>query len=106
MLRILLRYGIIKEISISNCIAKIISSMCHIFMTDFAYDRPIFLVPLSLLYPSLPVLVRIELRTLPRKNPLPYSVLCFRRRDFIALNIDILVLEYALEGSAPRVWLL
>ena len=74
-------------------------------MTDFAYDRPIFLVPLSLSYPSLPILVRIELRTLPRKNPLPYSVLCFRG-DFIALNIDILVLEYALEGSAPRVWLL
>ena len=29
-----------------------ISSMCHIYMTDFAYDRPIFLVPLSLPYPS------------------------------------------------------
>ena len=27
------------------------------YMTDFAYDRPIFLVPLSRTYPSSPVLV-------------------------------------------------
>ena len=33
-----------------------ISSMCHMYMTDFAYDGPIFLVPLSLSYPSSPVL--------------------------------------------------
>ena len=30
-------------------------SMCHIYMTDFAYDGPIFLVPLSLSYAGLPV---------------------------------------------------
>ena len=29
--------------------------MCHMYMTDFAYDWPIFLVPLSLSYPSSPV---------------------------------------------------
>ena len=33
-----------------------ISSMCHMYMTYFAYDGPIFLVPLSLSYPSSPVL--------------------------------------------------
>ena len=32
-----------------------ISSMCHMYMTDFAYDGPIFLVPLSLSYPCSPV---------------------------------------------------
>ena len=30
--------------------------MCHMYMTDFAFDGPIFLVPLSLSYPSSPVL--------------------------------------------------
>ena len=30
--------------------------MCHMYMTDFAYDRPIFLVPLNPSYPSSPVL--------------------------------------------------
>ena len=34
-----------------------ISSLCHMYMTDFAYDGPIFLVPLSLSYPSSPVLL-------------------------------------------------
>ena len=29
--------------------------MCQMYMTDFAYDGPIFLVPLSLSYPSSPV---------------------------------------------------
>ena len=32
-----------------------ISSMCHMYMTDFAYDVPVFLVQLSPSYPSLPV---------------------------------------------------
>ena len=32
-----------------------ISSMCHTYMTDFAYDGPIFMVPLSPSYPSSPV---------------------------------------------------
>ena len=32
-----------------------ISSMCHMYMTDFAYDGPIFLVLLSPSYPSSPV---------------------------------------------------
>ena len=32
-----------------------ISSICHMYTTDFAYDGPIFLVPLSPSYPSLPV---------------------------------------------------
>ena len=32
-----------------------ISSMCHMYMTDFAYDGPVFLVPLSPSYPSSPV---------------------------------------------------
>ena len=36
-----------------------ISSMCHMYMTDFAYDGPIFLVPLSLSYPSSPVLTKL-----------------------------------------------
>ena len=30
--------------------------MCHMYMTDFAYDGQIFLVPSSPSYPSLPVL--------------------------------------------------
>ena len=29
--------------------------MCHMYMTDFAYEGPIFLVPLSPSYPSLHV---------------------------------------------------
>ena len=29
--------------------------MCHMYMTDFVYGVPIFLVPLSLSYPSSPV---------------------------------------------------
>ena len=33
-----------------------ISSMCHMYMTDFAYDGPIFLVPLGTSYPSSPVI--------------------------------------------------
>ena len=32
-----------------------ISSIRHMYTTDFAYDGPIFLVPLSLSYPSSPV---------------------------------------------------
>ena len=35
---------------------RCISSICHMYTTDFAYDGPIFLVPLSLSYPSSPVL--------------------------------------------------
>ena len=35
-----------------------ISSMRHMYTTYFAFDGPIFLVPLSLSYPSSPVLVR------------------------------------------------
>ena len=31
--------------------------MCHMYMTDFAYDGPIFLVPLSLSYPSSTVVI-------------------------------------------------
>ena len=31
------------------------SSICHMYMTDFAYDGPLFLVPLCLSYPSSPV---------------------------------------------------
>ena len=34
---------------------RCISSMCYMYMTDFAYDGPIFLVPLSPSYPSSPV---------------------------------------------------
>ena len=39
------------------CLAPVrcISSIRHMYTTDFAYDRPIFLVPLSLSYPSSPV---------------------------------------------------
>ena len=33
-----------------------ISSICHMYTMDFAYDGPIFLVPLSLSYLSSPVL--------------------------------------------------
>ena len=33
-------------------------SYVHMYMTDFAYDGPIFLVPLSLSYPSSPVYVK------------------------------------------------
>ena len=36
------------------------SSISHMYMTDFAYDGPIFLVPLSLSYPSSPVLEKIK----------------------------------------------
>ena len=35
---------------------RCISSIRHMYTTDFAYDGPIFLVPLSLSYPSSPVL--------------------------------------------------
>ena len=35
---------------------RCLSSICHMYMTDFAYDGPIFLVPLSLSYPSSPVI--------------------------------------------------
>ena len=35
---------------------RCISSICHMHTTDFAYDGTIFLVPLSLSYPSSPVL--------------------------------------------------
>ena len=40
-----------------------ISSIRHMYMTDFAYDGPIFLVPLSPSYPSSPVVKsgRIEI---------------------------------------------
>ena len=41
-----------------------ISSICHMYMTDFAYDGPIFLVPLSLSYPSSPVLCQIYERAI------------------------------------------
>ena len=34
---------------------RCISSMCHMYTTDFAYDGPIFLVPLSPSYPSSPI---------------------------------------------------
>ena len=34
---------------------RCISSIRHMYTTDFAYDGPIFLVPLSLSYPSSPV---------------------------------------------------
>ena len=33
--------------------------MCHMYMSDFAYDGPLFLVPLSLSYPSAPVYVLV-----------------------------------------------
>ena len=36
-------------------LVRCISSICHMYTTDFAYDGPIFLVPLSLSYPSSPV---------------------------------------------------
>ena len=35
---------------------RYISSISHVYTADFAYDGPIFLVPLSLSYPSSPVL--------------------------------------------------
>ena len=35
---------------------RFISSIYHMYMTDFAYDGPIFLVPLSPSYPSSPVI--------------------------------------------------
>ena len=35
--------------------SQCISSVRHMYTTDFAYDGPIFLVPLSLSYPSSPV---------------------------------------------------
>ena len=34
----------------------VFASIRHMYMTDFAYDGPIFLVPLSPSYPSSPVL--------------------------------------------------
>ena len=34
---------------------RCISSIRHMYATDFAYDGPFFLVPLSLSYPSSPV---------------------------------------------------
>ena len=34
----------------------------HMYMTDFAYDGQIFLVPLSLSYPSSPVFIVIDRR--------------------------------------------
>ena len=37
---------------------RCISSICHVYTTDFAYDGPIFLVSLSPSYPSSPVFHR------------------------------------------------
>ena len=39
-------------------------NMCHMYMTDFAYDGPISLVPLSLSYPSSPVFKSINNRSI------------------------------------------
>ena len=43
------------------CLAPVrcISSIRHMYTTDFAYDGPIFLVPLSPSYPSSPVLAKL-----------------------------------------------
>ena len=40
---------------------RCISSILHMYTTDFAYDGPIFLVPLSLSYPSSPVLLLLSM---------------------------------------------
>ena len=40
--------------------SRCISSIRHMYTTDFAYDGPIFLVPLSLSYPSSPVYIILE----------------------------------------------
>ena len=49
-----------------------ISSMCHMYMTDFAYDRPNFLVPLSLSYASSLVFNYGRMHTLIYKECLFY----------------------------------
>ena len=41
----------------------LISCIRHMYTTDFAYDGPIFLVPLSPSYPSSPVLVTQTIQT-------------------------------------------
>ena len=40
-------------------LVRCISNICHMYKTDFAYDGPIFMVPLSLSYPSSPVNIYI-----------------------------------------------
>ena len=42
-----------------------ISSIRHMYMTDFAYDGPIFLVPLSLSYPGSPITFQCLLEAPP-----------------------------------------
>ena len=39
---------------------RCISSIRHMYTTDIAYDGPIFLVPLSLSYPSSPVVIGLD----------------------------------------------
>ena len=54
---------------------RCISSIRHMYTTDFAYDRPIFLVPLSLSYPSSPVLWNTYVNSTLAILPIPlYTV--------------------------------
>ena len=65
---------------------RCITSICHMYTTDFAYDGPIFLVPLSPSYPSSPVLhtrmTRKQAPTLISRswNSLSRSILSLARR--------------------------
>ena len=53
--------------------------MCHMYMTDFAYEGPIVLVPISLSYPSSPVF-RSDLCycLILCWCVLPYETMCWR----------------------------
>ena len=57
------------------------------YTTDFAYDGPIFLVPLSLSYPSSPVFVSLRIYCIANiwKGPIPnthlYSIVDFLYTD-------------------------
>ena len=67
-----------------------ISSIRHMYTTDFAYDGPIFLVPLSLSYPSSPVLLSLSLLT--------HNAVSFIRTKanwcLLALSIRLLLWTY------------
>ena len=61
--------------------------MCHMYMTDFAYDRPIFLVPLSPSYASSAVLIFYFLYFTPGGHIVPKGT-------------DVLLLTSALHRDA------
>ena len=59
-----------------SCIpVRCISSIRHMYTTDFAYEGPIFLVPLSLSYPSSPVLQKVPWTYI--FSSIPYTGSCW-----------------------------